>query len=53
MDLIEATLQLSNLDIVTSYVFKGQKSATMPATSRVQNDIIGPGLLDAQVSQQL
>ncbi|XP_015892113.3 probable transmembrane GTPase FZO-like, chloroplastic [Ziziphus jujuba] len=48
MDLIEATLQLSNLDVVTSYVFKGQKSATMPATSRVQNDIIGPGLLDAQ-----
>ena len=50
MDLIEVTLQLSNLDLVASSVFKGGKSATIPATSRVQNDIIGPALLDAQVS---
>ncbi|KAF3436303.1 hypothetical protein FNV43_RR23395 [Rhamnella rubrinervis] len=48
MDLVEATLQLSNLDLVASSVFKGGKSATIPATSRVQNDIIGPALLDAQ-----
>lgn len=50
MDLIEATLQLSNLDLVASYVFKGEKSSTIPATSRVQNEIIGPAVLDAQVS---
>ena len=49
MELIEATLLLSNLDIVASYVFKGEKSA-MPATSRIQNDIIGPAVSAAQVS---
>lgn len=50
LELLEATLQLSNLDLVTSYVFKGEKAGTMPATSRIQNDIIGPALSDAQVS---
>ncbi|XP_031400932.1 probable transmembrane GTPase FZO-like, chloroplastic isoform X2 [Punica granatum] len=48
MELIGSTLQLSNLDIVATYVFKGEKSARMPATSKVQNDIIGPALLDAR-----
>ncbi|XP_050363096.1 probable transmembrane GTPase FZO-like, chloroplastic [Argentina anserina] len=46
--LIEATLLISNLDLVASYVFKGENPATIPATSRVQNDIIGPALLDVQ-----
>lgn len=50
MELIESTLQLSNLDVVAAYVFKGEKSARMPAASRVQNDIISPALLDARVS---
>lgn len=50
VELIEATLLLSNLDLVAFYVFKGGKSATIPATSRVQNDIIGPALSDVQVS---
>jgi hypothetical protein len=50
LELIEATLQLSNLDLVASYVFKGDKSGIMPATSRIQIDIIGPALLDAKVS---
>ncbi|GAV57786.1 MMR_HSR1 domain-containing protein, partial [Cephalotus follicularis] len=45
--LIESTLQISNLDLVASYVFRGEKTATMPATSRVENDIIGPALSDA------
>ncbi|KAL6968327.1 hypothetical protein U1Q18_034131 [Sarracenia purpurea var. burkii] len=44
---IESTLQLSNLDLVTSYAFK-EKSSPMPATSSVCNDIIGPALFDAQ-----
>ncbi|XP_052211218.1 probable transmembrane GTPase FZO-like, chloroplastic isoform X2 [Diospyros lotus] len=44
---IESTLQLSNLDLVASYAFK-EKSAPMPATSNVQNNIIGPALSDAQ-----
>ncbi|GLT63988.1 hypothetical protein SLA2020_365090 [Shorea laevis] len=48
LDLIEATLQLSNLDLVASYIFKGEKSGIMPATSRIQIDIIGPALLDAK-----
>ncbi|XWS76410.1 hypothetical protein CRYUN_Cryun01aG0173800 [Craigia yunnanensis] len=48
LELIESTLQLSNLDIVASYVLKGGSSATLPATSRVQNDILGPALADAQ-----
>ncbi|OVA06676.1 Thiamine phosphate synthase [Macleaya cordata] len=43
--LIESTLQLSNLDLVASYVFKGGK---LPASSSVQDDIIGPALSDAQ-----
>ncbi|RVW54820.1 putative transmembrane GTPase FZO-like, chloroplastic [Vitis vinifera] len=34
--LIDSTLQLSNLDLVGSYVLKGAKSATLPATSSVQ-----------------
>ncbi|KAL5561669.1 hypothetical protein UlMin_031416 [Ulmus minor] len=48
MVLIEATLQLSNIDLVSSYLFKGENSGTMPATSKVQNDVIGPALTDAQ-----
>ncbi|KAI3439432.1 G domain-containing protein [Psidium guajava] len=47
VELTESSLQLSNLDLVATYVFKGEKSATMPTTSRVQNDILGPALLDA------
>ncbi|KAK2976286.1 hypothetical protein RJ640_019769 [Escallonia rubra] len=46
--LVGSTLQLSNLDLVTSYVFKGEKSDTMPAASSVRNDIIGPALSEAQ-----
>ncbi|KAG2697096.1 hypothetical protein I3760_07G090500 [Carya illinoinensis] len=48
LELIEATLQLSNLDLVASYVFKAEKSGTMPATTRFQNNLIGPALSDAQ-----
>ncbi|CAL1382954.1 unnamed protein product [Linum trigynum] len=46
VDLIESTLQLSNLDLVASYVFK-EKSA-MPSTLKIQNEIISPALSDAQ-----
>lgn len=48
LEVIESTLQLSNLDLVASYLFKGGNSATMPATSKVQNDIISPALSDVQ-----
>ncbi|KAF4370133.1 hypothetical protein F8388_007274 [Cannabis sativa] len=48
MELIRSTMQLSNLDIVASYVFKGGNSSTFPATSRIQNDVMGPALVDAQ-----
>ncbi|PON55284.1 Thiamine phosphate synthase [Parasponia andersonii] len=48
MELIRTTLQLSNLDLVVSYVFKWEKSSTFPATSRIQNDVMGPALIDVQ-----
>ncbi|KAM7253750.1 hypothetical protein ACFE04_031432 [Oxalis oulophora] len=48
IELVESTLQVSNLDLVASYVFQGGKSGQMPATSRVQSDIIGPAISDAE-----
>ncbi|XP_062085862.1 probable transmembrane GTPase FZO-like, chloroplastic isoform X2 [Humulus lupulus] len=48
MELIRSTMQLSNLDLVASYVFKGGNSSTFPVTSRIQNDVMGPALMDAQ-----
>lgn len=53
IELILATLQLSNLDLAASYAFKGEKSTTLPATSRIQNDVIGPAIVDVQVSLML
>lgn len=53
LELIESTLQLSNLDLVASYILKGERSSTMPAATRIQNDILGPSLADAQVSYWL
>ncbi|KAK7277640.1 hypothetical protein RJT34_22655 [Clitoria ternatea] len=47
VELIEASLQLSNFDIIASYAFKGEKSS-MPTTSRIQNDIIGPAVSAVQ-----
>lgn len=47
IELVEANLQLSNFDIIASYAFKGEKSS-MPTTSRIQNDIIGPAVLAIQ-----
>ncbi|XP_076942044.1 putative transmembrane GTPase FZO-like, chloroplastic [Bidens hawaiensis] len=47
VDLIVSTLRLSNLDIVVSYVFRGNKSP-MPAVSSVRNDVLGPALLESQ-----
>ncbi|CAN1729173.1 Probable transmembrane GTPase FZO-like, chloroplastic, partial [Linum perenne] len=46
LDLIESTLQISNLDLVGSYVFK-EKSA-MPSSLKIQNEIMSPALSDAQ-----
>ncbi|XVF32586.1 hypothetical protein REPUB_Repub17cG0094900 [Reevesia pubescens] len=48
LELLQSTLQLSNLDIVASYLLKGGSSVALPATSRVQNDILGPAFTDAQ-----
>lgn len=50
INLAESTLQLSNLDLVTSYVFKGDKSAPMPLTSSLRNDTIDPAISEAKVS---
>jgi hypothetical protein len=49
VELVEATMRLSNLDTIASYVFKGEKNA-MPSTSRIQNDIIDPSVSSVQVS---
>lgn len=51
--LTESTLVISNIDIVTTYVFKGSRGALIPAASVIQNDIIGPALSEAQVSHSL
>ncbi|KAM0027846.1 putative dynamin GTPase [Helianthus debilis subsp. tardiflorus] len=47
VDVIVSTLRLSNLDIVVSYVFRGNKSP-MPAVASVRNDVLGPALLESQ-----
>ncbi|KAF6144696.1 hypothetical protein GIB67_006188 [Kingdonia uniflora] len=47
--LVESTLRLSNLDLVVSYVFKGEATVgLMPATSIVQNDILCSAHSDVQ-----
>ncbi|KAL2510665.1 FZO-like [Abeliophyllum distichum] len=46
--LAESTLQLSNLDLVTSFVFKGDKSAPMPVTSSLRNDTIDPAISETK-----
>ncbi|KAK8340096.1 hypothetical protein V6Z12_A08G079500 [Gossypium hirsutum] len=48
LELIESTLQLSNLDVVASFLLKGESSTTLPATSRIQNEILGPAIADTQ-----
>lgn len=53
LKLTESTLVISNIDIVTTYVFRGNKGALVPAASVIQNDIIGPALSEAQVSHSL
>lgn len=50
--LAESTLQLSNIDLVTSYILKGDKSSQMPVTSSLRNDVIDPAVSEAQVSEQ-
>lgn len=49
MKLVESTLQLSNIDLISTYAFKGERSSSVPATLTVQNEIISPALSDAQV----
>ncbi|CAA0828108.1 FZO-like [Striga hermonthica] len=46
--LADSTLQLSNLDLVTSYFVKGDKSAQMPVTSSLRNEIIEPAVSQAE-----
>ncbi|KAL0459540.1 UNVERIFIED_CONTAM: putative transmembrane GTPase FZO-like, chloroplastic [Sesamum latifolium] len=46
--LAESTLQLSNLDLVTSYVLRGNKSVQMPVTSSLRNEVIDPAVTEAQ-----
>lgn len=48
--LAESTLKLSNIDLVASYVLGGGKSAQMPVTSSLRNEIIDPAVTEAQVS---
>lgn len=53
VDLIGTTLRLSSLDLAISYVFKGEKSASVAATSKVQGEILAPAISNAQVSLML
>ncbi|XP_072958809.1 probable transmembrane GTPase FZO-like, chloroplastic isoform X1 [Typha angustifolia] len=46
--LMASTLQLSNIDLISSYAFKGERANSIPATSTVQNEILSPALSDAQ-----
>ncbi|KAL2491552.1 FZO-like [Abeliophyllum distichum] len=46
--LAESTLQLSNLDVLTSFVLKGDKSAPMPVTSSLRNDTIDPAISETK-----
>ncbi|MCE0481808.1 hypothetical protein HAX54_039880 [Datura stramonium] len=49
MSLRKSALQLSNVDLGhASYVFRGEKSTQMPATTSVQNEILGPAVLEGQ-----
>ncbi|RAL39155.1 hypothetical protein DM860_015691 [Cuscuta australis] len=48
VQLLDNTLRLSNLDLVTGYVFRGEKTTQMPATLIVKNDIIGPAAFEAE-----
>lgn len=46
--LVESTLRLSNIDLIFTYAFKGEKSNPLPVTSTIQDEIINPALNDAQ-----
>lgn len=48
--LAESTLQLSNLDLVASFVLRGDKSSQMSVTSSLRNEIIDPAASVAEVS---
>ncbi|KAJ3688020.1 hypothetical protein LUZ61_017184 [Rhynchospora tenuis] len=48
VNLMESILQLSNLDLISIYTFRGEKSSSSPATSSVQNEILGPTLSEVQ-----
>ncbi|CAM8925630.1 unnamed protein product [Rhodiola kirilowii] len=48
INVILSTLKVSNVDLVASYAFKGDRIISTPAALRLQNDIIGPAHSDAQ-----
>ncbi|KAG7652892.1 Thiamine phosphate synthase/TenI [Arabidopsis suecica] len=48
VDLIGTTLRLSSLDLAVSYMFKGENSASVAATSKVQGEILAPALTNAK-----
>ncbi|CAM8923161.1 unnamed protein product [Rhodiola kirilowii] len=48
INVILSTLKVSNVDLVASYAFKGDRIISTPAALRLQNDIIGPAHADAQ-----
>ncbi|XP_006851107.2 probable transmembrane GTPase FZO-like, chloroplastic isoform X1 [Amborella trichopoda] len=47
-NLINSTLRLSNIDMAASYMFRGEEYSSIPAASKVQNEILGTALSDAQ-----
>lgn len=45
-----STLQLSNLDLVASFVLRGEKSSQMQVTLSLRDEIIDPAVSEAKVS---
>ncbi|CAA6662136.1 unnamed protein product [Spirodela intermedia] len=48
--LVESTLQLSNIDLISTYAFKRERSSSISSTSVIQNEIISPALAETKGS---
>ncbi|XP_031500207.1 probable transmembrane GTPase FZO-like, chloroplastic [Nymphaea colorata] len=48
VEVIKSTLQLSNVDVITTYIFRGRGSGSLLAVSNVEKEIIGTALCDAK-----
>ncbi|XP_078445105.1 FZO-like protein [Wolffia australiana] len=50
VNMVESTLRLSNIDLITTYALKGEKSGPISSsTSVIQNEIINPALVETRM----